>query len=240
MKLANLYRSLSLLRVERLLAAANHQAAHDVMNEIIALEREHDVALPAEFPFRFAQVAFAAGLAETAVEHVNEYLLAAGRDGEFYRAALELLDSAEEAARLADAEQRRAEAARQRAEEERQRAAARQRNNDELARRQVEAAAVPLPRDPLRSGGLAPQMVRLPTGRFQYVAAGGAESWVSIDKPFAIAKYEGLSSNWCGWVWSRSAPSAAAADDGRAAQNRGGSAAAAEGRAVAGCGVGAR
>ena len=49
-----------------------------------------------------------------------------------------------------------------------------------------------------------------------------------------------LSSNWCGWVWSRSAPSAAAADDGRAAQNRGGSAAAAEGRAVAGCGVGAR
>ena len=39
-----------LLRVERLLAADNHQAAHDVMNEIIALEREHDVALPAEFP----------------------------------------------------------------------------------------------------------------------------------------------------------------------------------------------
>ena len=77
-----------LLRVERLLAADNHQAAHDVMNEIIALEREHDVALPAEFPFRFAQVAFAAGLAETAVEHVNEYLLVAGRDGEFYRAAL--------------------------------------------------------------------------------------------------------------------------------------------------------
>ena len=62
-----------LLRVERLLAADNHQAAHDVMNEIIALEREHDVALPAEFPFRFAQVAFAAGLAETAVEYVNEY-----------------------------------------------------------------------------------------------------------------------------------------------------------------------
>ena len=187
-----------LLRVERLLAADNHQAAHDVMNEIFALEREHDVALPAEFPFRFAQVAFAAGLAETAVEHVNEYLLAAGRDGEFYRAALELLDTAEEAVRLAEAERRRAEAARQRAEEERRRAAARQRENDELARRQTEAAAVPLPRDPLRSGGLAPEMVSMPRGRFQYVPITGRSNldvgreprWVSIDRSLAIAKYE--------------------------------------------------
>ena len=179
-----------LLRVERLLAADNHQAAHDVMNEIIALEREHDVALPAEFPFRFAQVAFAAGLAETAVEHVNEYLLAAGRDGEFYRAALELLDTAEEAVRLAEAERRRAEAARQRAEEERRRAAARQRENDELARRQAEAAAVPLPRDPLHSGGLAPEMVSMPRGRFQYVDVGREPRWVSIDRPFALATYE--------------------------------------------------
>ena len=187
-----------LLRVERLLAADNHQAAHDVMNEIFALEREHDVALPAEFPFRFAQVAFAAGLAETAVEHVNEYLLAAGRDGEFYRAALELLDTAEEAVRLAEAERRRAEAARQRAEEERRRAAARQRENDELARRQAEAAAVPLPRDPLRSGGLAPEMVSMPRGRFQYVPITGRSTgdvgreprWVSIDRPFALATYE--------------------------------------------------
>ena len=189
---------MSLLRVERLLAADNHQAAHDVMNEIFALEREHDVALPAEFPFRFAQVAFAAGFAETAVEHVNEYLLAAGRDGEFYRAALELLDTAEEAVRRADAEQRRAEAARQRAEEERRRAAARQRENDELARRQAEAAAVPLPRDPLHSGGLAPEMVSMPTGRFQYVPITGRSTgdvgreprWVSIDRPFALATYE--------------------------------------------------
>ena len=187
-----------LLRVERLLAAANHQAAHDVMNEIIALEREHDVALPAEFPFRFAQVAFAAGLAETAVEHVNEYLLAAGRDGEFYREALELLDSAEDTVRRAAAERRRAEAARQRAEQERRRVAARQRENDELVRRQMETAIVPLPRDPLRSGGLAPEMVRLPTGRFQYVPMEGGSTgdrgreprWMSIDRPFAIAKYE--------------------------------------------------
>ena len=39
-------------RVERLLAEDDHGAAHDVMNEIVALQREHDVALPAEFPFQ--------------------------------------------------------------------------------------------------------------------------------------------------------------------------------------------
>ena len=76
--------------------------------------------------------------------------------------------------------------------------AVRQRENDELAQRQVETAAVPLPRDPLRSGGLAPEMVRLPTGHFQYVLGTGGtiadvgreRRWVSIDRPFAIAKYE--------------------------------------------------
>ena len=41
-----------LVRVERLLAEDDHGAAHDVMNEIVALQREHDVALPAEFPFQ--------------------------------------------------------------------------------------------------------------------------------------------------------------------------------------------
>ena len=180
-----------LVRVKRLLAEDDHQAAHDVMNEIVALQREHVLALPPEFPFKYAQVAFAAGLAETAVASLNEYLLTAGQAGEFYREALELLDSAEEAVRRADAERRRAEAARQRAEEERRRVAARQRENDELARRQAEAAAVPLPRDQLRSGGLAPEMVRMPTGRFQYIASVQmGPRWVSIDRPFAIAKYE--------------------------------------------------
>ena len=55
-----------LVRVERLLAEDDHGAVHEVMNESVALQREHSLALPAEFPFQFAQVAFAAGLAETA------------------------------------------------------------------------------------------------------------------------------------------------------------------------------
>ena len=122
-----------LVRVDRLLARDDHRAAHDVMNEIVALQREHALALPPEFSFKYAQVAFAAGLAETAVASLNEYLLTAGRDGEFYREALELLDSAEEAVRRADAERRQAEAARERAEEERRRVTSRPAAQDDGA-----------------------------------------------------------------------------------------------------------
>ncbi len=186
-----------LVRVDRLLARDDHRAAHEVMNEVLALQREHEVALPAEFPFKYAQVAFAAGLPETAVASLNDYLLAAGREGEFYRDALELLESAEEAVRRADAERRRAEAVRQRAEAERRRVEERQRENADLARRQVEAATVPLPRDPLRSGGLAPEMVTVAAGRFQYFtwqegqySRRGHVEWVTFDRPFAIGKYE--------------------------------------------------
>ncbi len=185
-----------LVRVDRLLARDDHRAAHEVMNEVLALQREHEVALPAEFPFKYAQVALAAGLPETAVESLNDYLLAVGREGEFYREALELLESAEEAVRRADAERRRAEAERQRVEEERRREQARQQENYELARRQIDLAATGLPRDELRSGGLGPEMVPIASGRFQYYTRQGDSrsrdhlQWVEFEAPFAISKYE--------------------------------------------------
>ena len=187
-----------LVRVDRLLARDDHRSAHDVMNEVLALQREHEVALPAEFPFKYAQVAFAAGLPEIAVASLNDYLLAAGREGEFYRDALELLESAEEAVRRADAERHRAEAEQQRIEEERRREQARQRENYELARRQIDLAATALPRDELRSGGLGPEMVSIASGRFQFATSyhstwQGAEpylEWAIIDRPFAISRYE--------------------------------------------------
>ena len=113
-----------LVRVDRLLAQDDHRAAHDVMNEVLALQREHEVALPAEFHFKYAQVALATGLPETAITSLNTYLLAAGREGEFYRDALELLDSAEEAVRRADADTHRAEAERCRVEARQSRPAA--------------------------------------------------------------------------------------------------------------------
>ena len=84
------------------------------MNQILALRDEHDLVLEDGFRFHYARAAFAAGRTETAIASLNEYLLAAGRAGEFYREALELLDSAEvrfrreEVERRADVERRRA------------------------------------------------------------------------------------------------------------------------------------
>ena len=84
-----------MVRAERLLADGDPGAALEVMNEIRALQEEHDLVLGDDFHFAYAQVAFAAGRTETAIASLNDYLVVAGRTGEFYREALELLDSAE-------------------------------------------------------------------------------------------------------------------------------------------------
>ncbi len=115
-----------LLRAERLLADGEPAAALEAMDEVLALQEEHDLVLEDGFDFRYAQVAYAAGRTQMAIASLNAYLVTAGREGEFYREALELLDSAEvrlereaaerrRARRRAEAERRRAEAARRRA-----------------------------------------------------------------------------------------------------------------------------
>ena len=104
-----------LVRVDRHLAADDPGAALEAMNEILALQAEHDLDLGPDFPFRYARVAFAAGRTQTAIVSLNEYLVAAGREGEFYREALQLLDSAEVRLAREEVERRRAEAERRRA-----------------------------------------------------------------------------------------------------------------------------
>ena len=99
-----------LVRVDRLLATGDPGAALEAMNEIIALQEEHDLELGNDFPFRYARVAFAAGRTQTAIASLNEYLVAADRQGEFYRQALQLLDSAEVRLAREEADRRRAEA----------------------------------------------------------------------------------------------------------------------------------
>ena len=66
------------------------------MNRILALQSEHNLTLPEEFHFKYAEVALAAGRVEDAVDSVNQYLVAVGREGPFYREALELLDCVEQ------------------------------------------------------------------------------------------------------------------------------------------------
>ena len=86
-----------LLQAERLIAEKNHKAALEVMDKIVALQREHGLTLPDEFHFKYAQIAMSAGAVKTALDSVNKYLATAGRAGKFYREALELLDEAEQA-----------------------------------------------------------------------------------------------------------------------------------------------
>ena len=104
-----------LVRAERLLAEDDPGAALEEMNEILALQDEHGLVLEDDFSFRYARIAFAAGRTEMAIASLNEYLVIAGRAGEFYREALELLDTAEVVLGREEEERRTAELERRRA-----------------------------------------------------------------------------------------------------------------------------
>ena len=84
-----------LLQAKMLSEEKNHKGALEAMDKIVALQKEHDLMLPEEFPFHYAQTALAAGAVQAAVESVNQYLSATGREGKFYGEALELLVKAE-------------------------------------------------------------------------------------------------------------------------------------------------
>ena len=89
-----------LLRADRLMEAKDPKGALEVMGKIIALQKEHGLTLPDEFHFKHAKVAFSAGEVQEAVDAVHAYLLKAGREGKFYREALELLEEAEQREQL--------------------------------------------------------------------------------------------------------------------------------------------
>ena len=84
-----------LVQAERLMKEKDFKAALEAMEKIVALQKEHDLKLPDEFHFKYAQIAMSAGLLDAAIDAVSRYLVAAGRTGKFYREALELLDQAE-------------------------------------------------------------------------------------------------------------------------------------------------
>ena len=84
-----------LLQAEELLSDKAHEAALDKMGQILALQKQHGLTLPDGFHFQYAQVAFASGAISAARDSLNQYLVEAGRTGEFYREALKLLNQVE-------------------------------------------------------------------------------------------------------------------------------------------------
>ena len=89
-----------LLRADRLMEAKDPKGALEVMGKIVALQKEHGLTLPEEFHFKHAKVALSAGSVGEAMDAVNTYLLEAGREGKFYREALELLEEVEQREQL--------------------------------------------------------------------------------------------------------------------------------------------
>ena len=85
-----------LVEAEQLIAEKEFGKALELMNKIIALQQEHNFALPEVFHFKSAELALSAGSFAAAIDSVNKYLGTVGRDGEFYREALELLVRAEQ------------------------------------------------------------------------------------------------------------------------------------------------
>ena len=171
-----------MIRLDRLISENRHYEAYELTSEIAEFFEEHNLELPHEFHFKRARIAGSIGLLEEAITALHTYLNKAGKEGARYVDALQLLDRTEEKLREAEAERKRIEAERKRIEVIRKR-------HTDLVNRQTNAASIRLARDPLRSGGLGPEMVTVAEGRFQYVYWERVQ-WVEIDRPFAISKNE--------------------------------------------------
>lgn len=85
---------LHLLRVERQIQSEDYAAALESLDIVLALQARHGMETPVELWFKHAQVALEAGHPQSAVTSVTRYLREAGRQGEHYAPALELLDEA--------------------------------------------------------------------------------------------------------------------------------------------------
>ena len=185
-----------MVRMDRLISENRHHEAYRLTSEIAEFYEKHNLELPHEFHFKQARIASSLGLLKEAITALHTYLNKAGKEGTRYVDALQLLDRTEEKLREAKAERKRIEAEWRRAE------AIRKRHTD-LVNRQIKAASVRLARDPLRSGGMGPEMVTVAKGGFHYpyeahtIVPGDKfgrsyrrVQWVEIDQPFAISKHE--------------------------------------------------
>ena len=85
-----------LIQAEKLHAAKDYAAAFDVMQKIVALQKEHNLTVSDDFHFRYAQVALSADSIHIALESVTRYLASTGKEGEFYKEELRLLVEAEQ------------------------------------------------------------------------------------------------------------------------------------------------
>ena len=176
-----------LLRAERQTKEGKFLDAMESLERILELQEQHGVEPPETFLFTYAEVSLRVGLYSQAIEFVTRYLTLTGREGEHYRGALRLLDSAE-AAKAAALEA--AEEAQRRVEESRRMAEA-ARAAAEEARKKAETVIA------------AMEFVWIPAGEFRMGStssrADGDErprTRVRISRGFFLAKYEVTQELW--------------------------------------------
>ena len=84
-----------LLQAKMLSEEKEYTGALEALDRVVVLQKEHDLTLPEEFSFHYAQRALSAGSVQAAIDSANRYLSVAGRKGKYYQEALELLVKAE-------------------------------------------------------------------------------------------------------------------------------------------------
>ena len=167
-----------LVQSEREIGDGEYWSAVNTLQQALETYQEHGLEIPAMFWFRQASAFQHTGLHTRAVEASTRYLQEAGRQGDHYRAALELLDAAEVSLAEARREEARARAASERAERE------------AAAKAEAIAASVP-------------EMVAIPAGTFRMGCLSRRKCGKSA-KPihevrlawFALSKHEITFAQW--------------------------------------------
>ena len=81
-----------LLQAEQAIRNGDLHRAQAAIQNILRLQKEHELDLSNEFPFRYAKAADAVDLSEQALESVLKYLVSSGREGQHYVEALALMN----------------------------------------------------------------------------------------------------------------------------------------------------
>ena len=86
---------LYMVRADRHIQNQEWVAALEALDVVLALQAANDMETPDALWFQHAEVAMQAGYPQTAVASLTRYLVETGREGEYYTAALRMLDEAE-------------------------------------------------------------------------------------------------------------------------------------------------
>ncbi len=178
----------NLLRAEQSAREGDHVGARAAMARISELQEEHDLVPSAEYYYRYARVWDAVEDWNRALASVVRYLELEGREGQYYRDALALMNNAtasleriERARELRAAQQARARAAAVRAREEMERAL----NAARELIPQLEFVSVPA--GTFRMGSSD----RRRAGTLYY-----PRTRVRISRPYEIGRYEITQEEW--------------------------------------------